>query len=214
MNAAIYVRVSTTENENSKSYKGQTVENQLPELIAYCKTRGWDYTIYEDDISAVKRRPGLEWMLDAARRRVIDVVVVWKIDRFARSMKDFVTLTQILDSAGVRFIATTQGIDTDCANSANKLLMNVIVSMAEFESSLISERTKAGLARRKAQGKPLGRHLKIFNVEEAQRLHDIEGMSWRTVAKHLGVKKSTILGRLKGDRREKGKVDRSNNETP
>lgn len=190
MNVAIYARVSTSD-------KGQSIDTQTRELIIYCKARGWDYSLYSDDVSATKARVGLDRMMEACRKRLFDAVIVWKIDRFARSMKDFVFLTQMLDSAGVRFIAITQNIDTDQANPGSRLLMNMLAAMAEFEHSLISERVKAGVARRKEKGLPVGRQKKIFNMDEARRLHDEEGISWRGVAKTMGVKKSTLLERMK-----------------
>jgi DNA invertase Pin-like site-specific DNA recombinase len=104
MNAAIYARVSTDD---------QKCEQQLSELRTYVMARGWTLQgEYVDHGLSGKRdtRPALNRLLDAARRRAVDVIVVWKLDRWGRSMAHIVSSVQELDSLGVRFVAVTQGI--------------------------------------------------------------------------------------------------------
>jgi DNA invertase Pin-like site-specific DNA recombinase len=92
-------------------------------------------------------------LMNAARRRAVDTVACWKIDRWGRSMPHFVQSVRELDSLGVRFIARTQGIDTDQANPTAKLMLNMLAAFAEFERELIVERTLAGLARARKEGR-------------------------------------------------------------
>ena len=187
---AVYARVSTTD-------KGQDAENQLRELREYCTRHDWGILIeYVDSASAIKNRPAFNQLLQDAASRRFDVLLVWKIDRLARSMSQFVATIQLLDFNGVRFISTTQGIDTDIANPASRLLMNVIASMAEFERALISERVKSGIARRQAKGLSFGGRKRI--IVDAKEIYDLrsEGLSLRDIATRLKLKKSTVANVL------------------
>ena len=148
MKAAIYARVSTIDQEP---------ENQLQELRRYVAARGWTAVEYVDrGVSGAKeRRPALDEMLAAARRRKVDVVVCWRLDRLGRSLKHLITLLDELQSLGVAFVSLAEGIDA--TTPAGKLQMHILAAISEFERSRIVERVRAGLARRAAQGKPLGR---------------------------------------------------------
>jgi len=186
---ALYARVSTTD-------KKQTPETQLGPLRELVARHGWRvYKEYVESISAVKKRPIFEEMLRDARERRFDVLIVWKIDRFARSVAEFANTVRDLDSHGIRFISMTQGIDTDKSNSANRLMMNILVSIAEFERELISERVRAGILRSKAKGGKFGRHLKIFDVVKALERQG-EGWSYAKIAKEQGVSTATAFDRM------------------
>lgn len=189
MRAAIYARVSTYD---------QDCKMQLSELWEYAKRQGWEFVDYIEKASgkAGSRRPALDQLMHDARTRKIDVVIVWKLDRFGRSLQEFVTRVVELDQAGVRFIAPSQGIDTNQQNPASKLLMNILMSMAEFERDLIRERTKAGLAQAKKAGKILGRRRAVFDRSKARRLK-AQGLSIRAIAQKLGVKRSTLADAFK-----------------
>jgi len=189
MKAAIYTRVSTSD-------KGQDVNTQLIPLREYCNNNKWEIVEYSDNISAVKKRPQFDLMMENAKARKFDIVVVWKIDRFVRSIEEFVMVLNTLNSHQVRFISTTQGIDTDFKNSANKLMMTIFTGMAEFERELIRERVKAGINRRRLKGLPVGRQRKIVDSEMIFRLYE-QGKSIREIAIELKQKKSTIWRRLK-----------------
>ncbi len=103
-------------------------------------------------------RPGLQRLTDAARRGRLDVVLVWKLDRFGRSALDVLANIRDLDAGGVRFIATTQGIDIRPGGDAmSRLILGVLASVAEFERDLIRERTRLGMAKARAAGKRIGR---------------------------------------------------------
>jgi len=184
MRAAIYARVSTGRQE---------LENQLLPARQYLQARQWELVeIYSDEISAVKRRPGLERMLADARARRFDVLVVVKLDRLARSMRDLIQIIHDLDSAGVRLIVITQGIDTDRSNPASRLLMNVLGAIAEFERELIRERVIAGLRRTR---KRLGRPRKVL---DRVRILDLraQGMTLSQIARHYCVSVATVKRRL------------------
>lgn len=202
MRIAIYARVSTDTKDKEK--QRQDPETQLLPLQEYCQSRNWQIAqTYVDDVSAVKFRPNFEQMLRDAVMHKFDCIVAVKIDRVARSMKDFVYIMQKLDSAGVRFIAITQGIDTDKSNPASRLQMNIIAAMAEFERDLISERVKAGIARVKRQGKPFGGRPRV--VVDIMRIDVLnsQGYSIREIARRLDVSRGTVYQRLKELRKEK-----------
>ena len=140
MRVALYARVSTSD---------QDPEPQLRELRGYAKHQGWEVAAtYTDVISGTKtRRPNLDRLMAAALQRKFDAVCVWKLDRFGRSQLDCLHMIQELDHWGIRFIATTQSIDTDQRNPASRFMLQVLGAAAEFERTLILERTRAGRAR-------------------------------------------------------------------
>src|SRR3990172_9110225 len=130
----IYIRVSTEE---------QSSDLQRRELIEFCFNRGWKGKIYDDSATGTHtNRPALKTLLKDCRQRQLDVVICWKLDRLARSLKDLVFMLQEFNSLGVEFVCPRDNIDL--TTPAGKLMMHIIGAFAEFESSLISERTKAG----------------------------------------------------------------------
>ena len=191
MKVALYARVSTTD-------KGQDPEAQLMPLREYCKRNNWDiYKEYVEQVSAVKTRPVFKQCMEDARLRYFDCIIVWTLDRFARSIQDFTNYVKELDRLGVRFICMTQSIDTDKQNPASRLLMHVLAAIAEFEHALIKERVKAGMARAKVRGvRWAGRPKVILNSDRVMELHRA-GLSVREVAKKLGVSRGVVWLRLK-----------------
>lgn len=146
---AIYARVSTTD---------QTTDNQVLDLQRYCVARGWlalpPFT--DTGVSGSKEeRPALRQVLDLARKRKIDVVLVWRFDRFARSVKHLVDTLEEFRQLGVGFSSFQEGIDTNTAQG--KMVFTFLAGIAEFERSIIIERINAGLRRARSQGKTLGR---------------------------------------------------------
>lgn len=184
MRAAIYARVSTSDQNNAL---------QVAELENYARTRQWTIEqVEQDTLSGAKAdRRGLTAILDAARARRIDVVLVWKLDRFGRSVKDLLLNVQILESAGVRFIATTQGIDTDHSNPVSRFTLQILAAVAELEREMIRERVNAGIAAAKAKGVKFGPKLKIWNRGQAQLMR-LTGSSMREIATELGVGVGTV----------------------
>jgi len=149
--AAVYARVSTRD-------KDQDPETQLYLLRKYAAQRGWEIVQeYVDQASATDLRGRAAWrgLVAHVQRGGLDLVLVTKLDRAFRSAKDTYDNLAYLEQHNVGFIAATQPIDT--STSTGKLLLGVLAAVAEFEKSLIVERTKEGLARARAQGKTLGR---------------------------------------------------------
>ena len=180
MRAAIYARVSTAD---------QTCENQLIDLRRYCAARGWDATEYVDTgISGAKdRRPALDQLMADARRRKVDTVVVWRLDRFGRNLRHLITAIEELNVAGVSFVSMGENIDT--ASPTGRLLLGIMGSFAEFERERIRERIHAGLARARRQGQKLGRKRQRIAASDLQR---VAGLSVREAARVLGVPVSRV----------------------
>lgn len=185
MNCAIYARVSTTD---------QNCEMQLRELREYAARRGWEvYAEYVDTgFSGTKKsRPALDRMMKDASLHKFDAVLVWKIDRFGRSVANLAEGVNNLASWEVRFVAVTQNIDTDESNPMTRLLLHILSAIAEFEREMIRERVKAGMNAARHRGKQLGRRKKVFDRLRAQELRDT-GKSIRQIAAELGVGKSLV----------------------
>ena len=154
MKAALYVRVSTADQVN----EGYSLSAQERALNEYVKSKGWTiHRIYRDKGVSGRTTDRLEFkkLMDAAQRGMFEVVVVYKLDRFGRSLKDLITSINNLKDWGVDFVSLGDSIDTSTATG--KLTFHIIGAIAEFESSLISERTKAGMEEAKRQGKHVGR---------------------------------------------------------
>lgn len=180
---AIYMRVSTAT---------QTVENQRLELEAYCQRQGWIISqTYEDaGISGSNfDRPALQQMLKDAAKGKFDVLMVWKIDRLARSTADLLNILQQLTSLGVDFISTTQSIDT--TTSMGRMVVVFLAAVAQFEKETIVERVKCGLQRAKSEGVQLGRPRVGFDVNRVLSMKS-EGYSWKQISKELKVSSATI----------------------
>ena len=180
MKAAIYARVSTTDQEP---------ENQLSELRRYASAREWTSLEYVDrGVSGTKdRRPALDELLRAARRRQFDVVVCWRLDRLGRNLKHLITLLDDLQALGVSFVSLAEGIDA--TTRAGKLQMHILGAIAEFERARIAERVRAGLQRARALGKRLGRPRATIPIE---RVRQVSALSLENAAHSLGVSRSTV----------------------
>lgn len=186
MKVAIYARVSTEK---------QKTDMQLTDLREYAQRMGFETVEYLEKESSVKKRPVLERMMMDARLRKFDQVLVWKIDRLARSMKHFIDLVLELDHAGVALHAITQNIRSDQKDPMGKFVLGLFGLLAELERSIIVERVRAGVAEAKRQGKHCGRPKRIFRRDEAAELR-AGGMSWRAIAQQMGVPHSTVRAAL------------------
>jgi len=193
MKVAIYARVST-----DKKLERQNPETQLIPLREYVARHEWEvYKEYVDDISAVKHRPKLQAMIHAAKQRKIDCIVAWKLDRFARSVKDLVLyIDDLVRAHGIRLIFIDQNIDVDPKSPMSMLTVHMIGAFAEFERALISERVKAGMERVKREGKHIGRSKIVLDMVVVNKLR-AEGHSIRQIANLLKVEKTTVIRRLK-----------------
>src|SRR5579864_2813362 len=180
----LYSRVSTN--------NGQDPLVQLRELREYCERRGWQvFGEYVDvGISGSKeKRPELDKLLAEAHRRRFDAVVVWKFDRFARSVSHLLRALETFQSLGIEFVSLTEGVDT--STPAGKMVFTVLGAVAELERSLIVERVKAGLRNARAKGKRLGRPRVAVDARRIAALR-AEGHSWATIAAKLGVSERSI----------------------
>jgi DNA invertase Pin-like site-specific DNA recombinase len=173
--AAIYARVSTHN------------EMQLDELRAYCKKRGWDVAgeFVDKGISGAKEhRPALDRLLSLCRKRTIDAVVVYRYDRFARSLRQLVNALEEFRALGIDFLSLHEGTDTSTPNG--RLVFGIFASIAEFERELIRDRVRSGLAAARRKGKRLGRPRVAVDIAKIRCLR-AEGASWPTIAKKLGI---------------------------
>jgi putative DNA-invertase from lambdoid prophage Rac len=185
MTAAIYARVSTTD---------QNCDLQLRELREYCARRGWEVAGEYVDTGwsgSKASRPALDKLMRDASQQKFRAVLVWKLDRFGRSVLNLVESLNSLASWGVRFLATSQNIDTDEANPTSKLILWILAAVAEFEKEMIRERVKAGMNAARHRGQRLGRNKAVFDRQKALELHQ-GGLSVRKIAATLKVSKSTV----------------------
>jgi len=180
---AIYERIST---------EGQSVEMQDSDLRPYCQQRRLGiYNIYVDrGISGTKeRRPALDQLMEDARKRRFDTVLVWRFDRFARSTKHLITALEELHHLGIEFISYQENIDT--SSPLGKAMFTIVAAIAELERNIIVERIKGGLRRAKAMGKKIGRPGLHMNTERIVSLKT-QGLSIRAIAKEVGASPSYI----------------------
>lgn len=191
MQVALYARVSTID-------KGQDTELQLRDLRKYADARGWTvFSEYIDKCSGFKdKRPELDRLLEDARKRKIDGILVWRLDRFSRSLKHLITTLDEFRGLGVSFCSFSENIDL--SSSTGQLLFHLLGAFAEFERNLIKERVKAGIANAKIKGKPIGRCPKI----DTGLLRTLEGMrgrgmSIRQIAEACKLSKSSVHKTLK-----------------
>lgn len=187
MRCALYCRVSTSD---------QNCEMQLRELREYISRREWQNVgeYVDSGFSGSKAsRPALDRLMADAAQRKFDCICVYKIDRYGRSVLHLNQQLAALTSYGVRFIATSQSIDTDEKNPTSRLLLQILACVAEFEREMIRERTLSGIRAAQAAGKIVGRPKRVFRRDEVVRLRDEEGLSWRSIGKQLGIPAMTAL---------------------
>src|SRR5215472_6456222 len=180
--AALYTRVSTGE---------QNTQAQERALRDYVQRRGWKVQkIYRDlgQSGASAKRPALNEMLRDCRRGSVDVIVVWKFDRFARSLNSLISGLELCRSLGIDFVSVTEAVDTSLP--AGELVFQMIGAVAQFERSLIAERVKAGLANARAKGKVLGRPpLRRLSRAETRHLRQLrleDHVPFRLLAEKFG----------------------------
>lgn len=187
---AVYGRVSTTD-------KGQDVNLQLRDLRAYVGGRGWTtFREYVDNgISGTKdKRPELDTMMNDARKRKFDVVLVWRFDRFARSTKHLLNVLDEFKNLGIDFVSYMENIDT--SSPMGKMVFTIASAFAEFELNILKERVRAGLANARAKGKTLGRPSAKVDGEELIQLRS-QGLSYREIGARLQVDKMVVLKTIK-----------------
>lgn len=183
MKVAIYTRVSSSD---------QSTEMQIRVLREYCQARG--FTIYREytdhGISGTKcSRPSLDELLNDTRKKLFDVVLVYRFDRFARSSKQLITSLEEFNHLGIDFISYQENIDT--SSPLGKAIFTIVSAMAELERNIIVERIKTGLYNAKKNGKQLGRPKAQLDLNQARALKQ-EGYSIRSIAQKMNISKSTV----------------------
>src|SRR5215470_2379591 len=179
MRVAIYARVSTANN-------GQDPAMQTRELREYVERRSWQLAgEYVDvGISGTKeKRPELDRLMVDAHRHRFDAVIVWKFDRFARSVSHLLRALETFQALGIHFVSLSESLET--STPAGKMVFTVLGAVAELERSLIVERVKAGLRNAKAKGKRLGRPQSVLDAKKVTALR-AEGRSVPAIANELG----------------------------
>src|SRR5579864_5420623 len=186
MRAVIYARVSTANN-------GQDPRVQTRELGEFCEHRGWTLLPEYVDIgiSGTKdKRPALDRLMADAHKRKFDVIVVWRFDRFARSVSHLLRALETFNALGIAFVSLSEQLDT--STPTGKMVFTVLGAVAELERSLICERVRAGLRNARAKGKQLGRPKKVLDTKRIATLR-ATGASWRAIGTTLGVSAATAL---------------------
>lgn len=181
---ALYARVSTHEQEP---------RTQLRELLAYAKRRRFrvTHTLVEKESGADPTRPKLQELMALARKRTVDVVLVWKFDRFARSTQQLLAALEEFRQLGVDFVSYTENVDT--TTPAGKALFGIVSVISEFERDLIRERIRAGVARARAEGTRLGRPpVTPALIAQIRALHR-QGQSRRAIARETGASVTTVV---------------------
>ena len=179
---AMYSRVSTD---------GQNTDGQESEMREYAKNRGWEVTrVYRDKMSGVKSsRPALDELMADARKRAMDVVLVWRFDRFARSVSHLLLALESFRTVGIEFASLSEQIDT--STPTGKMIFTVLGAVAELERSLIVERVRMGLQSARKKGKRLGRPpIRQLNPAEVERVRADRAtgkFSLRRLAKKYGT---------------------------
>lgn len=179
---AIYTRVSTN---------NQSDDLQLERLKQYCSARGWQiFDIYRDKASGAKRsRPELDRMMQEASDHRFDTVLVWKFDRFARSLSHLIQALEIFESLKIRFISLSDNVDLSTASG--RLMFQIVGAMAEFERSLIKERVIAGIGTARKKGVKLGRPRRFVRVSEIESLRK-QSKSWSEISREMKVPLTTV----------------------
>lgn len=178
--AALYARISTLNH-------GQDPEVQLREVREYCQRRGFEIAeeFVDKGISGSReRRPALDKLMVDCRKRLVDAVVVYRYDRFARSLRQLVNALEEFRALDIDFISIYEGVDTSTPNG--RLVFGIFASIAEFEKELIRDRVRSGLAAARAKGRQIGRP----RVEaDAKRIMSLRasGVSWRMISYETGV---------------------------
>ena len=183
--AAVYARVSTVDH-------GQDPSMQTRELSEYCQRQGWQvFDLYVDNGVSGKKdsRPQLNRMMQDAHNRRFDVVVVWRFDRFARSVSHLLRALETFNALGIDFVSLCEQINTN--TPTGKLIFTILGAVSEGERNLIAERVRAGLRNARAKGKTLGRPKKDVDVAQIETLR-ASGASWRTIAQTLGLSVGTV----------------------
>jgi DNA invertase Pin-like site-specific DNA recombinase len=186
---ALYARVSTHDQ--------QTLPMQLSAMRAYAKRKGWQVTLKIEEVgSGATSRPCREELLRAARRKEIDIIVVWRLDRWGRSLVDLVTTLQELVALKIGFVSLSEALDL--TTPSGRAFAGMLAVFAEFERDILRDRVKAGIAQARKDGRPHGRPATVAKkVQEMKKLAK-KGLSKSAIAKQLNVGRTSVRRLLAG----------------
>jgi DNA invertase Pin-like site-specific DNA recombinase len=192
LRVGLYARVSTQDQ--------QTIPMQTRALREYATRRGWTIALQVKEIgSGASQRERREQLLEAARRREIDVVLVWRLDRWGRSVTDLLATLQELEHLGVGFVSLTEALDL--TTPAGRAMAALLAVFAEFEREILRERVRAGLAHARQNGQRLGRPLTAaLHADQARKLQRA-GISKSEIARRLNIGRTSVRRILAANRR-------------
>lgn len=195
----LYARVSTHDQ--------QTLPMQLSAMRTYAKRRGWKVALEEKEVgSGTKTRPKREDILKAARRREVDAIVVWRLDRWGRSLLDLIATLHELHAVGVGFVSLTEALDM--TTPGGRALAGMLAVFAEFERDILRDRVKAGIAQARKEGRPHGRPPTVrHHAAEISTLFK-KGISKRQIAVRLSISRASVRRMLPAQRESRAKLTR------
>src|SRR3954453_15849884 len=188
--AGLYARVSTHDQ--------QTLPLQLSAMREHAERRRWTVAIIVEDIgSGVRDRPRREALMRAARRRELDLILVWRLDRWGRSLVDLITTIQELTALRVGFVSLGEALDL--STPSGRALAGMLAVFAEFERDILLDRVRAGIAQARKEGRPHGRPPTI--PKHSPRVGRLfrEGISKREIARRIGISRASVRQLLGGD---------------
>jgi putative DNA-invertase from lambdoid prophage Rac len=184
----LYARVSTHDQ--------QTLPMQLSAMREYAKKRNWTVAVEVKDVgSGATTRPERERLIEAARRRQIDLVLVWRLDRWGRSLVDLVTTLQELTALHVGFVSLSEALDL--TTPSGRALAGMLAVFAEFERDILRDRVKAGIAQARKEGRPHGRPKTAGKLQGEMQQLKKDGLSNRQIAKKLNVSRTSVIRLLR-----------------
>jgi len=195
LRAGLYARVSTNDQ--------QTLPMQLRALREYAVRRGWTVALQVREVgSGAAKRQARERLIEATRRREIDIVLVWRLDRWGRSVTDLLATLQELEHLGVGFVSLTEALDL--TTPAGRAMAGLLAIFAEFERDILRERTRAGLAEARHNGTRLGRPITAgLHAAEIRNLYRA-GVAKAEIARYLKIGRTSVRRILAANHRHRG----------
>lgn len=188
MRVGLYARVSTQDQ--------QTLPLQMQAMRQYVRARQWQLTLEVEEISSgAIQRPKREQLLKKARRRELDAILVWRLDRWGRSLGDLIISLEELNALGVGFVSLTEALDM--TTPTGRAMAGLLAVFAAFERDILRERVKAGIAQARQQGKPHGRPRSVAPKKERIKELHAQGVSQAQIARDLGIGRTSVRRLLK-----------------
>ncbi len=184
LRVGLYARVSTHDQK--------TLPLQLLAMRDYAKKRSWAVAVEIKEVgSGATTRPQREKLIEAARRREIDLVLVWRLDRWGRSLVDLVNTLQELNALDVGFVSFCEALDL--TTPSGRALAGMLAVFAEFERDILRDRVKAGIEQAKKDGKPHGRPMTAGKLVPEMKQFRKDGLNKREIAKRLGISRTSVI---------------------